>query len=607
MLQPGDEIDVWEVEARLGSGGMGSVYRCRNRRAHRILAAIKVLDSAFRKHPEAEARFIREAEILFGLDHPNIVKVRNIRTDADIAFLEMEFVEGVSLEDRLQEGPLPLGEALDVLVQLADALAYLHDRGIRHRDLKPANVLMRPDGRATLVDFGLAVEADQSRITQANTTFGTVSYAPPEWIDPARLDPVRWDLYALGVIGFELLTGEVAFPMSDLGSARQQAMQVILAKQQADPLDPGPGAPDGLRALIRALTEVDPERRPSSAADVRERLRDVAATVPPDAAARPTSGQRERPAATWTLQQTGPHSVPAAPAAPPARRRLLPVLLVAGAGLLALGAVSVVGLGAAIAMTWPGTPAPRVLQVGWAAPGVDPATPAAVRVGDAVYAGTVADGVALPAGPAGEVALAWVVGPACTAASCLCGEGPCEGQCPPSCATGAAVAERVAGEGPQPFSVAVPPPTGTVRARLDGASSAVFRVGDREWTGGEVVIDGLPPGVHPLQVVAGTCADAQLDCAATGDCPTGCSARRAEIEVPWTGAATAVIDLPAPAEPPPTGRRIVPGEVIDRVRTLVSPRGRAGRVTNGDLAAWLRQNPSYQADAARSAGRAGAV
>lgn len=271
-MDTGDAIDIWIIEKQLGSGGMGSVYRCHNRTATRILAAIKVLDQNIKKSAGAEERFIREAEILFQLDHPNIVKVRNIRTDTDPAYLEMEFVQGQSLDRRMEDGPVPLTEALDLMRQMADAVQYLHGRHIRHRDIKPANILIQPDGRLKLVDFGLAIEADTTRLTQAGVTFGTVSYAPPEWITPELLDPVKWDIYAMGVLFWEMLTGQTAFAVSGHGSARQQALQVVMSKQRHAPLDPGPAFQDDLRSLVQAMTHSDPDRRIGDASDVYERL-----------------------------------------------------------------------------------------------------------------------------------------------------------------------------------------------------------------------------------------------------------------------------------------------------------------------------------------------
>ena len=110
VLNPGDEIDIWVVERALGQGGMGSVYRCHNREARRILAAIKVLDPSVSRVPSAKARFVREAEILFRLDHPGIVKVRNVRMEIDTPYLEMEFVDGVGLNERIGDGPTPVDQ-----------------------------------------------------------------------------------------------------------------------------------------------------------------------------------------------------------------------------------------------------------------------------------------------------------------------------------------------------------------------------------------------------------------------------------------------------------------------------------------------------------------
>lgn len=218
MYQEGDEIDIWKVEKSLGAGGMGSVYRCHNRSARRILAAIKVLDAALTRHASIRNRFIREAEILFSLDHPHIVKVRNVRIDANPPYLEMEFVEGESLESRLARGSVPVADAIAMATQMADALVYLHARGIRHRDIKPSNILVQRDGRAKLVDFGIATEADNATLSEGGQVFGSVAFVPPEWARPGELDPVLWDLYALGICLFEALTGAVAFDIPASGS-----------------------------------------------------------------------------------------------------------------------------------------------------------------------------------------------------------------------------------------------------------------------------------------------------------------------------------------------------------------------------------------------------
>ncbi|MFT5583418.1 MAG: serine/threonine protein kinase [Cognaticolwellia sp.] len=268
MLQQGDEIDIWVVEHPLGQGGMGSVYRCHNRSAKRILAAIKTLDPSLNRVASAKARFVREAEILFALDHPNIVKVRNVRMDAELPYIEMEFVSGHSVEAQILRGPMDVARAVALFKQAASALAYMHGMGVRHRDIKPSNMILKDADTLKLVDFGIATEQDGKTLTENGQNFGSVSYAPPEWVEPGTLDPVRWDVYGLGTVFYEMLTGRFAFPVGAVGTSRQQALQVMISKQSHPPLDPGPTIPVALRRLIRAMTRSAPEQRMASADEV---------------------------------------------------------------------------------------------------------------------------------------------------------------------------------------------------------------------------------------------------------------------------------------------------------------------------------------------------
>ncbi len=315
MLKPGDEIDIWVVDRALGQGGMGSVYRCHNREARRILAAVKVLDSALGRQERAKARFVREAEILFSLDHPNIVKVRNVRMDVALPYLEMEYIDGINLETRARDGALNVGEALPIFRQIAEAVAHLHERGIRHRDIKPSNLVIQANGNVKLVDFGIATEADSATITHHGQTFGSVSYAPPEWLDPAELDPARWDIYALGLVFWEALTGVQAFPMSANGSVQQQMMRLMTIKQGHPPLDPKGDVPEALRALIRDMTRADWRERIQSADVVRARL----AAIDPDTLDPKARGEApEREESSAPRAPSGDTMVPMGFDAPPA-------------------------------------------------------------------------------------------------------------------------------------------------------------------------------------------------------------------------------------------------------------------------------------------------
>lgn len=215
---------------------------------------------------------MREAEILFALDHPNIVKVRNVRLDADPPYLEMEFVEGGSLERRLGEGPVDAQTAVRWLSQLASALAYLHGRGIRHRDIKPSNILVGRHGNATLVDFGIATETDGDTLSEGGQAMGSVAYVPPEWVQAGALDPVQWDIYALGVCVYEALTGKTAFEVPTGGMNSQVFFQVLTAKQGHAPFDPGPDVPYGLRTLVRDMTWASPAERIAAADEVVARI-----------------------------------------------------------------------------------------------------------------------------------------------------------------------------------------------------------------------------------------------------------------------------------------------------------------------------------------------
>lgn len=279
----GTAIGDWIVEDQLGTGGMGAVYRCRNAHAGRLTAAIKVLRGDDR--PDFERWFRREVEALAALRHPGIVRVLGAGVDPKHgAFLAMDLVEGVTLREHVRDhGPLPAGEARKVLPLLTSALAHAHARGVRHRDIKPGNVILTPDGLPVLVDFGIARLSDATELTVHDALIGTPAYMSPEMFDNDEIDLVAADVYALGVVLWEALTGKRAFTTDRGLSSRQRMVKVAQLKWQSAALDPGEGLPQALRDIIGLMTSPDPKLRPSDlslmATQMEQALRDVADTV----------------------------------------------------------------------------------------------------------------------------------------------------------------------------------------------------------------------------------------------------------------------------------------------------------------------------------------
>ena len=279
-LEPGARVGPYEVIERLGSGGMGVVYRARDSRLNRSVA-LKVLLPEVAGDAMRAARFAREAQTLAALQHPNIAAVHGIEEDPEAGpVIAMELVPGRDLAEMLEAGPLPLADTLAIARQIAEALEAAHDAGLVHRDLKPANVRVRDDGTVKILDFGLAkvVEASGSGVreamtgdlahsptmapapqTEAGLIVGTVAYMSPEQAKARPVDK-RTDIWAYGVILYEMLTGRNPFGA--------ETMSDILAAVLTRPIDVGDlpaGTPLRLRALIhRCLTR-----------DQKQRLRDI--------------------------------------------------------------------------------------------------------------------------------------------------------------------------------------------------------------------------------------------------------------------------------------------------------------------------------------------
>ena len=240
-LSAGTRLGPYEILEPLGAGGMGEVYRARDTRLDRTVA-IKVLPAELAADPQLKARFEREARAISALAHPNICTLHDIGEQDGRTFLVMEHLVGQTLAERLKKGPLPLDKALEVATQVADALSAAHKQGIVHRDLKPGNVMLTKTG-ARLLDFGLArltghgaqpaVESltsaptEPEPLTGRGTVMGTLPYMAPEQVEGKPAD-ARTDLWALGAILYEMLSGERPFraenPTSLIGGGSRSRM-----------------------------------------------------------------------------------------------------------------------------------------------------------------------------------------------------------------------------------------------------------------------------------------------------------------------------------------------------------------------------------------------
>ena len=264
------------IESLLGVGGMGSVYRARQVSMHRPVA-LKVLRQDASGDPAAVRRFLREVQAVSMLSHPNTITVYDFGQAPDgLLYIAMEYLEGRSLGAILDEdGPLPPERALRVAGQVASALAEAHEKGVIHRDLKPDNVMLAEVGgrrdHAKVVDFGIAkLRGAGGRITRTGTTIGTPAYLSPEAAEgKTELTPAV-DLYALGCLLFECLTGRVPFPGDDPVSVAMAQMSAPVPTFES--VRAGLSVPHEVESLVRSLLEKDPDSRPASAEVLLEHL-----------------------------------------------------------------------------------------------------------------------------------------------------------------------------------------------------------------------------------------------------------------------------------------------------------------------------------------------
>ncbi len=270
----------YELDAEIGRGGMGVVYRARDRRLKRTVA-IKVLppELAFRR--EIKTRFLREAETAAQLSHPNIVPIYTVDESEGLVFFEMAYISGDNLAKRLHDrGVLPVDEVRRIVRDVADALAYAHERGVVHRDIKPDNILLDAEnGRPMVTDFGIAraVSDGDSRLTATGMAIGTPAYMSPEQAAGERVIDGRSDLYALGIVAYQMLAGEPPFSAGSTPAMLVKHISeapVPITQRRAD-------VPPDLARAVMLMLEKDPANRFPSAGDLVKALDGGLMPAPP--------------------------------------------------------------------------------------------------------------------------------------------------------------------------------------------------------------------------------------------------------------------------------------------------------------------------------------
>lgn len=246
-----------------GEGGMAIVYKAQDLELERIVA-LKVLRAGY----SASDAFRREARAAANLPHPNIVAVHDVREDGDVQYIVMEYIEGQSLQDVIRsQAPLPIGRALDIVSQICEALSYAHGKRIIHCDIKPQNVLVLPDGRVKVTDFGIARAFSSASPEQRDKVWGTPYYAPPELITGKPLTPAS-DVYAIGVMLYEMLSGQRPFEGQTAAEiARQHVLSAPPPIHQHNPR-----IPRYVQQVIDRALNKDPSARYQTAGQLRERL-----------------------------------------------------------------------------------------------------------------------------------------------------------------------------------------------------------------------------------------------------------------------------------------------------------------------------------------------
>jgi serine/threonine protein kinase len=299
-LVTGSKLGPYEIVSALGAGGMGEVYRAHDTRLSRDVA-IKILPQSFAADPERLARFAQEAKAVAALNHPNILAVFDIGEHEKTPYIVSELLEGETLRNKLSNGAMPMRRAMDCALQVAQGLAAAHDKGIVHRDIKPENIFVSKDGRAKILDFGLAKQnpmqafaADAAATltggpqTTPGMMLGTVGYMSPEQVRGEALDH-RSDIFSFGTVLYEMLSGERPF-------RRDTSAETMTAILKEDPpeLASTPQRPvsPGIDRIVRRCLEKDPGQRFQSAKDLAFALEAMSGSTSVSATGRISAARR---------------------------------------------------------------------------------------------------------------------------------------------------------------------------------------------------------------------------------------------------------------------------------------------------------------------------
>jgi eukaryotic-like serine/threonine-protein kinase len=282
LLSNGTKLGPYEIQSALGAGGMGEVYRARDTRLDRTVA-VKILPSTLSSNPEALQRFDREARAISSLNHPNVCQLYDVGLQDGTSYLVMEYLEGETLADRLSKGPLPLDQVLKCGIEICEGLEKAHRSGVIHRDLKPGNIMLTKSG-AKLMDFGLAkpvtpassassgltqtVATPQHPLTMAGMVVGTFQYMAPEQLEGRESD-ARSDIFALGAVLYEMVTGKRAFE----GKTTSSTIAAILASEPPPLSTVQPLSPMALEGTVKSCLAKDPDERLQTAHDVKLQLK----------------------------------------------------------------------------------------------------------------------------------------------------------------------------------------------------------------------------------------------------------------------------------------------------------------------------------------------